>query len=247
MPSGKRPSSQARKPFPPRAAEPLIRFQERKPGQEGRYKRGQLFALYEALPKQTSALGIVVTRAGEMKFPRYETVGNELGPLQKLPGAVVVSNLPKATRMQFHKQESVAAEHQKLFNLGTEIATVHGYLVKRKTSLTLEEKKRLKAKLATFADAIGLRSRKESKVKAVERLARAIELVDTNPNAVVLALMGVHNDLAVRLSALRRMIPKTVRTTHSVVSRFFSERNRSWKKIHSRRRAGSHRIREISI
>lgn len=237
MPSGKKPSSRPRKPFPPHVAgrEPIIRFQERKPGQEGKYQRGQLYALYEALPKQTSALGIILTRTGEMKFPRYETEGHELGPLKRLSGSVVVSSLPKGTRMQFHKQESVAAEHKKLFDLGMEIARVHGYLVQRKKPLTPEEKTRLKTKLAQFADTIGLRSRKESKTSAVQRLARAMELVESNPNAVVLTLVGVHNDLAVRLSALRRMIPKTVRTLNSVVSRFFSERNRSWKKIHSLR------------
>ncbi|QQR92151.1 MAG: hypothetical protein IPJ89_03245 [Candidatus Iainarchaeum archaeon] len=234
MASPRKPRS-SRKPFPPRKPEPIIGFQERAPGQPGRYRRGELLLLYEALPKQTSALGIVFSRSGEIKFPRYETVGGELGPLKRVPGAVVVSTLPRAQRAQFHKQESVAAEYKKLFDVGSEIAHIHAYLVRHGKPLTPEEKKRLKGKLATLANTIGLRSRKESKSNAVQRLSRAIELADSNPNAMLLSLIGAHNDLAVRLSALRRMIPKTVRTMQSVASRFFSERNRSWKKIHDSR------------
>ncbi len=230
-----RPSTKNRRPFPPKRTQPIIHFREREAGEVGEYKRGDLLPLFTALPKQARVLGIIVTRAGEVKFPSYQTIGGELGPLKRAKGMIVVSSLSKANRRELHVQENVAEEHKRLFDTAHEISRVHAYLIEKGVPKSDEMKARLKIKLAELAGNIGIKSRKESKRTAVKRLAKAIELVDKNPGAVIVTLVGVHNDLAVRLSALQRMLPRVVRTTKAVVSRFFTERNIQWKHIYTLR------------
>ncbi|MBM3281731.1 MAG: hypothetical protein FJY86_00080 [Candidatus Diapherotrites archaeon] len=187
-----------------------LRFTKREPGMELPYRRGELIVSRPAVPMVLTRIGVSISPAGKIEWPRYKTLGHELGQLMQ-EGKATIWGFSTLERRQKHISQNVAAEYLNLESLATRVQKMHNMFIQRGVPAGPARKKLVEL-LTTIAGGMGKRLRKESKRGAQAKLLRAAELLEEgNSPAFVNQLWGVFNDLGIRLSALNRQRPRIVR------------------------------------
>lgn len=205
---------------PPRRT---LRFTKREPGVEFPYRRGELIVARPAVPTILTRIGVSISPAGKIEWPRYNTLGHELGKIVQ-EGTATIWGFSKLERRQKHISQNVAAEYLNLESLATRVQNMHNMFIQRGVP-TGAARKKLVELLKTMAGSLGKRLRKESKRSAQAKLLRAAELLEEgNSPAFVNQLWGVFNDLGIRLSALNRQKPRIVRDVRLAIQE--SQRHR---------------------
>ncbi len=188
-----------------------LAFVEREPASQAPLRRGELIVERPAVPTTLQRIGVSISSLGQIEWPRYKTLGHELGELVQ-EGTITLSGFSKLERQRKHITRSVAREYLFLENMTRDVQELYNHFLSHPIPQVEKEKAILVTRLTRMAESLGTRLRKESKRNAQGKLHNAAELARAgNKTAFVNQLWGVFNDLGIRLSSLNLQRPRILR------------------------------------
>ena len=236
----KNPSS--RGPNEPRRTRPKLAFRPREPGSDMPYRRGELIRARPAVSTTLRGIGVSISPVGKIEWPRYKTVRHELGEIVQ-DGTSTIWGFSTLERQRKHVSQSVAKEYLSMETLAERVRTMHNLFLTRSLPTGVAREK-LVQMLEDMSRGMGKGLHKETPQRyAQEKLLRAAELAKQgNGPAFVNQLLGVFNELGIRLSKLNLQIPRIVRDVRLAVAKSKEHRQLGVERIEET----EHLIRELA-
>ncbi len=195
-----------------------LEFVKREPGMETPYRRGELIVSRPAVPTTLRGIGVNISPVGKIEWPRYKTIRHALGKI--IPdGTATIWGFSKLERREKHVSQNVAKDYLKIETLAERVQKMHNLFLTRSLPEGAAREKLVEI-LENMSRGMGKGLRKETPQRyAQEKLLRAAELAEQgNGPAFVNQLMGVFNEVGIRLSILNQQCPRIVRDVRLAVA-----------------------------